>query len=167
MSIPAFIHRIYLSRGHNFFGRHGQSAGRHPMTSREAVICRAGQGLEGDRFFGYRPDYAGQVTFFAWDTYLGAKRNFPSAGVEPDVFRRNVVVDGLPLNDLVGTRFLLGGIEFEGVAEARPCYWMNSAVAPGAEEWLRGRGGLRAKIRTDGELRCGAAAFCAPEFLPL
>ena len=33
---------------------------------------------------------------------------------------------------------------------------MNHAVAPGAEEWLKGRGGLRARILTDGELALGA-----------
>jgi MOSC domain-containing protein YiiM len=39
------------------------------------------------------------------------------------------------------------------VEECRPCYWMNRAIAPGAEEFLKGRGGLRAKILCDGELR--------------
>ena len=37
--------------------------------------------------------------------------------------------------------------------------WMNSAVAPGAEDWLFGRGGLRAKVLSDGVLHAGAAAL--------
>jgi MOSC domain-containing protein YiiM len=49
------------------------------------------------------------------------------------------------------------GVRFAGVEECRPCYWMNQAVAPGAEAWLQGRGGLRAKIITDGWLSRGAA----------
>jgi hypothetical protein len=30
---------------------------------------------------------------------------------------------------------------------------MNTALGPGAEDWLKGRGGLRARILTDGMLR--------------
>jgi hypothetical protein len=39
---------------------------------------------------------------------------------------------------------------------------MEQAVAPGVEEWLRGHGGLRAKILSDGPLAVGAATLeCA------
>ncbi len=72
-----------------------------------------------------------------------------------DALRRNVMVSGLDLSALVGRGFRLQGVLFEGVSEAKPCYWMNDAVAPGAEQWLRGRGGLRARIRSDGELCVG------------
>jgi MOSC domain-containing protein YiiM len=34
-----------------------------------------------------------------------------------------------------------------------PCFWMDKAFAPGAEEALEGQGGLRARILTDGILR--------------
>jgi MOSC domain-containing protein YiiM len=40
-----------------------------------------------------------------------------------------------------------------GMVEAKPCYWMDEALAPGAEEALRGLGGLRAKVLTSGQLR--------------
>jgi len=76
-------------------------------------------------------------------------------------------VEGMDLNALIGVRFTLGGIEFEGMDEARPCHWMNAVVAPGAEAWLRGRGGLRARIHTDGELGCGPAELAAHQLLAL
>jgi MOSC domain-containing protein YiiM len=63
------------------------------------------------------------------------------------------MVRGVDLNDLIGKAFTLQGIQFQGTEECRPCYWMNSAIGPGAEEWLRGRAGLRAKILSDGTLR--------------
>lgn len=50
----------------------------------------------------------------------------------------------MDLNRLIGQRFSLQGIEFEGVEECRPCYWMDQAIAPGAENYLKGHGGLRA-----------------------
>lgn len=151
----AAIRHLFISRGHNFFGRHGQPAGEHPAIDVPRVKCRAGWGLEGDRFYGYRPGYKGQVTFFAWEVYEAVKREFRVPQLSPSAFRRNVVVSGLDLKGLIGRRFVLGGVEFEGTAEARPCYWMNSAVAPGAEDWLKGRGGLRAIVLTDGELVAG------------
>ena len=144
------IRQIFISPGHNFFGRYGEPAGEHPVRDVALAKCRAGWGLEGDRFYGYRPDYKGQVTFFARETLLAAREKFALPALSPGLFRRNVVTDGLDLNSLIGRRFTLGGVEFEGTGEARPCHWMNQVIAPGAEEWLVGRGGLRAKVLSDG-----------------
>jgi len=36
---------------------------------------------------------------------------------------------------------------------------MNNAIAAGAEDFLRGRGGLRARILTNGRLQAGGAAL--------
>lgn len=164
----AVIRHIFISPGHNFFGRFGQAADTHPTRDVATVNCRAGWGLEGDRFYGYRPDYKGQITFFAWEVYEGAKREFDVPELKPDAFRRNVLVEGIELSALVGRRFTLGGVEFEGTGESRPCHWMNGVVAPGAEDWLRGNGGLRAKILSDGALAVGKVAFRTEQmFLPI
>lgn len=120
------------------------------------VRCKAGWGIEGDRFFGRRPDYKGQVTFFSWETFEAVKQELAVPQLSAAAFRRNIVIEGVDLNTLVGVRFSIGGVEFGGTEESRPCYWMNAAVAPGAEDWLRGRGGLRARVLTDGELSRGA-----------
>lgn len=167
MKSAILIRHIFISAGHNFFGRHGQPAGDAPAVDVRSVQARAGYGLQGDRFYGYRPDYNGQVTFFEWDVYEQAKQEFGVPRLKADAFRRNVIVEGIHLNALIGSRFSLGGIDFEGVSEAKPCYWMNQVVAPGAEQWLRGRGGLRAKILTDGELHAGPAELFAHGLLAL
>jgi hypothetical protein len=39
---------------------------------------------------------------------------------------------------------------------------MNRAIAPGAHEFLKGRGGLRAKILCDGQLRSTANSHPDP-----
>jgi MOSC domain-containing protein YiiM len=161
------IRHIFISPGHNFFGRHGQPAGTHEATDARAVKCRAGWGIEGDRFYGYRPNYKGQITFFEWEVYEGVKRQFNVPDLSPNAFRRNAIVEGIHLNQLVGMRFTLDGVEFEGMVESTPCAWMDTVVASGAEKWLRGRGGLRAKILTDGVLRCGPAELYAHGLLEL
>jgi MOSC domain-containing protein YiiM len=157
------IHGLYVSPGHNFFGHHAAPPGAHPTLAAGRIQCRAGRGIEGDRFFGYRPDYAGQITFFAWETFTAIRDAFGVAALSPNVFRRNVVLAGADLNALIGARFSMGGVTFAGTGEARPCHWMNHAVAPGAEEWLKGRGGLRARVLTDGELGLGAAELVVVE----
>ena len=153
------IHHLYISPGHNFFGRHGMPAAAHATEAVDQVTCRAGRGIEGDRFLDYKEDYKGQITFFAWETYTAIKAALKVPALSPSAFRRNVLIEGLDLNALIGRRFRLGGITFEGTVEAKPCYWMEQAVAPGAEAWLLGRGGLRAKILTDGVLTKGPMEF--------
>ena len=64
-----------------------------------------------------------------------------------------MITEGADLNALIGQRFIVQGVEFEGVCECSPCYWMDRAIAPGAEEALKGRGGLRARILSNGVLR--------------
>ncbi|HEY2103589.1 MAG TPA: molybdenum cofactor biosysynthesis protein, partial [Chthoniobacterales bacterium] len=71
--------------------------------------------------------------------------------------RRNVITRGADLNELIGQEFELQGVRFSGTEECRPCYWMDRAIAPGAEQFLKGRGGLRARILSDGQLRAPTA----------
>ncbi|MFA6288758.1 MAG: molybdenum cofactor biosysynthesis protein [Opitutaceae bacterium] len=149
------IEHLFLSSGHNYFGHHGQPAGQSPTTEVDSVECVAGRGLRGDRFFDYKEDYKGQITFFSGEVYdeLCAAL-FPASAFRPppSETRRNVITRGIDLNTLIGKTFELQGVRFEGVSECSPCYWMDQAFAPGANDFLKGRGGLRAKILTDGWL---------------
>jgi hypothetical protein len=144
---------IFISPGHNFVGHHEQSAGTHPTISVGAIECVAGKGLFGDRFFGFKENYKGQVTFFSSEVFEDVCQKLGAGGKSPGVTRRNVITRGVDLNSLVGKKFVIQGVEFEGVCECSPCHWMNHAIATGAEGALRGRGGLRARILTDGVLR--------------
>jgi MOSC domain-containing protein YiiM len=64
-----------------------------------------------------------------------------------------VITLGTDLNALIGVEFEIQGVRFAGTGESAPCEWMNLAFAPGAEEFLKGKGGLRAKILSTGILR--------------
>lgn len=144
---------LFVSPGHNYFGRHGQEAGQHEQVEVEEIECVAGQGIRGDRFFGYKENYKGQITFFAMEVFDALSRDLRLPDARPEATRRNVFTRGADLNALVGSEFEVQGVRFAGVEECRPCYWMDGALLPGAEEWLRGRGGLRARILGDGVLR--------------
>ncbi len=148
------IRHLFVSPDHNYFGHHGQPAGAHSIVPVSKVECVAGRGLRGDRFFDYKPDYKGQVTLFAWETFKALKAALPQA--EPAALRRNVMVEGVSLEALIGVEFSLQNVRLLGVEECRPCYWMDQAIGPGAEEWLKGRGGLRCRILNDGWMSAAA-----------
>lgn len=152
------VARLFVSPGHNYFGHSGRPAGEHPILAVPEVECVAGRGLRGDRFFDYKPDYKGQITFFAGEIYDELCVLLQTWDREPSAFRRNVITRGVDLNTLIGAEFEIQGVRFLGCAECSPCYWMDRAFAPGAEAALKGRGGLRAKILTDGVLRVDARA---------
>lgn len=147
------ILEIHISPGHNFFGHFGNPPGTHPTIVLEKVECVAGKGLRGDRFFEYKKNYKGQITFFAAEVYNDLCEHLNIHDKESKVLRRNVLTSDANLNELIGNEFNLQGIRFEGVAECSPCFWMNDAFGAGAEEYLRGRGGLRARILSSGILR--------------
>ena len=148
------VEHLFISPGHNFYGRQGQTPGSHPLLRVQKIDCVAGRGIKGDRFFDYKPDYKGQITFFAAEVFDLICTELNLEGADPAALRRNVITRGPDLNQLIGTEFTLQGLQFLGIEECRPCSWMNIALRhPGAEQWLRGRGGLRAKILTDGPLQ--------------
>lgn len=147
------VRHIFISPGHNFFGRYGQTAGTHPVVEVEAVECVPGYGLKGDRFYGYRPDYKGQVTFFSEEIWNEFRASFGECTAPVSSLRRNIVLHGADLNTLIGRTFSLQGVEFGATEECRPCHWMNQVLAPGAEDWLKGRGGLRCRVLSPGTLR--------------
>ena len=161
MSPPTLlVHRIFISDGHNFFGRHGRAPATHAIREVAAVECVAGRGLRGDRFFDSPENHKGQVTLFALETFEALRLALERPEAAASALRRNLLVSGAELNEFVGCEFELQEIRLIGVEECRPCYWMNTAIGPGAEDWLRGRGGLRCRILTSGWLRTRVEAPC-------
>jgi hypothetical protein len=152
ISMPDLLH-LYISPAHNYFGHHGQPPGDAPMVESDHLECVAGHGIRNDRFFDFKDDYKGQITFFSREVYDDLCNILHIHDKPPSVFRRNVIISGIDLATWFNSQFELQGIQFQGRGECTPCYWMDHAFGPGAEEALQGRGGLRAVILTDGMLR--------------
>ena len=158
-----FIRQIFISPGHNYFGRHGRAPDNFPLIEVERIECVTGSGIRGDRFYDYRDDYKGQITLFSWEVFEGLLAHFGLTNKSAGDLRRNVVVSGANLNELIGEEFSIQGVRLLGTAHCKPCYWMNQAVAPGAEEFLQGNGGLRAQILSDGIISVGDAQLVLAE----
>jgi hypothetical protein len=148
---------LYISPSHNFFGHHGQPPGDAPTVEVDRIECVAGRGIRNDRFFDFKENYKGQITFFSQEVYEDLCRALQIRDKPPSVLRRNVITSGVDLTAWFDAEFDLQGVRFRGVGECKPCYWMDRAFGPGAEQALQGRGGLRAIILSDGVLRAAPA----------
>ena len=124
----------------------GSSQALGPVDFVRAV---AGGGLEGDRHF--RPEgqrRGGALTLIEAE----ALEAVALTGVQS---RRQVVVRGVRLNDLVGKRFMVGAVECLGVELCEPCLHLQSLTRPGIIDDLVHRGGLNADILTTGTIAVG------------
>jgi hypothetical protein len=151
MSAMEICH-LFISTGHNFVGHHGREPNTHPMIEISEIECLAGRGIDGDRYFDFKDDYKGQITFFSLEVFDELCSALQIQACSPALARRNVITRRIDLNEFIEEEFELQGVHFLGMEECRPCYWMDQAFAPGAQEFLKGRGGLRAKILSDGKL---------------
>ena len=147
------ICQLFISPGHNFVGHHGQPPGTNPIVAMREVECVAGRGLCGDRYFDRAENHKGQITFFSLEVFEALRREMNLPDAQPQATRRNAFTRGVDLNALISQEFEVQGVRFFGVEESKPCDWMNLVIGPSAREWLKGRGGLRARILTDGVLR--------------
>lgn len=160
---PIQIHGLYTAPEHRVFGiKEGNVSGEDLLSHKEANLI-ADAGIEGDRFCKHRPDYNGHITFFSrevWDEVSKELKLPQTAG--PQLARRNVVVSGVDLKALYGQPFEINCIQFEGTVHCAPCPAMNRSICEGATKVLRGRGGLRAQVKSDGVLKCGPSELIAP-----
>jgi MOSC domain-containing protein YiiM len=161
------IRQIFISEGHNYFGHHGRAPDDHPLIEVPQIECVAGHGIRGDRFYDYQDDYKGQITFFSFEVFEKLAQHFGLTAKSAGAARRNVIVSGVELNDLIGEEFSIQGVRLHGTAQCKPCYWMDQAIAPGAEKFLQGNGGLRAQILSDGVIAVGDAqlVLAAPRLI--
>jgi MOSC domain-containing protein YiiM len=119
------------------------------ITPVSSVTALAGRGLVGDRHFS--EDAWGKAL-----TLIEAEA-LADVGLSGAQSRRQLVVRGVRLNDLVGRRFRVGDVECAGLELCEPCAHLQRLTRPGIIKDLIHRGGLRADILSDGQIRVGDA----------
>ncbi len=142
------------------------SAKMETVTEVRAV---PGRGLEGDRYFmgtGFyseRPSHGGrEVTLVEVESVEALDTGVLSAAGErlgiklaaADT-RRNIATSGVPLNHLVDREFWVGSVLMRGTRLCEPCKHLDDLTQPGVMGGLVHRGGLRARILTEGVIRPG------------
>lgn len=121
----------------------------------ETARARAGEGLEGDRHTtgkGTFPSGLPGSALTLIEAEVCESLNPPLRG---DEHRRNLVTRGIDLNGLVGHKFTVGETRCRGMRLCEPCTVIDRYASRPVLRALVHRGGLRADILGDGELRVG------------
>jgi MOSC domain-containing protein YiiM len=84
---------------------------------------------------------------------IAALAHLPS--VAPETLRRNLVVSGLNLAALRDQPLRVGDALLRITVPCAPCSRMESALAPGAYNAMRGHGGWCADVLTPGRIKTG------------
>jgi hypothetical protein len=133
------------------------------MVRVDRAMARAGRGLEGDRYFEQRGTFSNARARGRDLTLIEAEKldglDLPGGRLAPEDARRNVVTRGIDLNAMVGQRFTIGAVECFGQRFCEPCAHLERLTAksgrPGTLRALIHKGGLRADVLSDGEIRAG------------
>ena len=139
-----------------------------PVRRVDAAQALAGRGLEGDRYadgagsFSRWPGKGRDVTLIDAAALADAESEFGVAVAEGQ-HRRNLVVAGVPLDDLRGVPFQIGGARFEGVRACAPCNYLARVTGQDRIfDALVRRGGLRAAVVASGPIRESDAVTWEP-----
>lgn len=133
-----------------------------PMKSFSELTLLAGRGIEGDRycigqesgFYSHKPEEGRQITLFEIETLEALARDAKIV-LTPEEHRRNVTVEGVPLNHLVGRKFWLGETLLEATRLSTPCRHIEEILGKAVFDPLINRSGLNCRILTGGIVRVG------------
>ena len=113
------------------------------------------QGIVGDRHFREFNDPFSQLTLIESENidYYNLKYKLDIPYID---FRRNIVTEGIELNELVGKKILIGDVRVEGIDLCRPCRHLNEILNQNniLKEFLR-KGGLRCQILSSSSINVG------------
>ena len=71
-------------------------------------------------------------------------------------FRRNIITEGINLNELVGSEFFIGNVKVKAHDPCRPCkYLQESLKQKNLVKELLHKAGLRCEILTSGKIFVG------------
>src|SRR5947207_7284906 len=109
-----------------------------PMELVPAIEAVAGEGLRGDRYgagvgsaqFKGRRKPENEVTLIAREAIEAANNEF-NLTIEHLETRRNLLIQGVPLNDLVGKTFRVGAAVLKGLELCVPCGYLEKRTFPG------------------------------------
>ena len=122
------------------------------LESVERATVQTNYGLQGD--WRSRRNRSGQLTLIEAEV-LTEVEHLLGAPIPPGASRRQVVVRGVNLNDLIGQRIRIGEVHVFVETPCDPCSRMEETIGAGARNALEGRGGVRCFVLAGGELAVG------------
>jgi len=142
--------------------RHARPKG--PMELLETVEVTLDGGLDGDCRGRVKPNGRGrrQVTLMERGDWQAAMTELGQA-IPWQERRANLLLDGIDIPQVPGTRIRIGTVELEITVECDPCFRME-AVAPGLEAALTPdwRGGACTRVKAGGRIALGDVVTIIP-----
>ena len=125
------------------------------MKNVESVESIAGKGLLNDRHYKENNDKKSQLTLIEIEN-INYFNKISGSVILPKDFRRNIITEGIKLNELVGSEFLIGEVKVKAHDLCRPCKYLQESLKQKnlVKELLR-RGGLRCEILINGTISIG------------
>jgi hypothetical protein len=130
-------------------------AAGEPVVRLDSARARTGQGLDGDRHTTGKGTFPSGLPGSALTLIEAEVCESFDPPLRADEHRRNLVTRGIDLNRLVGCEFKIGTTRCRGTRLCEPCTVIDGYAKRPVLRALVHRGGLRADILDDGELRVG------------
>lgn len=122
----------------------------------------AGKGIVGDRYYSAQgtfserlkdlPDF--ELTLIEQEQ-IQRFNDITSLDYSGYDFRRNIVTEGINLNELVDKTFTVGNVSCRGIRLCEPCGHLAKQLGTEILDHMINRGGLRAQILSDGQIQLG------------
>ena len=125
------------------------------MESVNSVEVVAGKGIVKDRRFKENNNKIEQITLIEIEN-INYYNRLTGTSISSIDFRRNVITEGIKLNELLNKEFLIGEIRIKAHDLCRPCKYLQERLKQGniIKEFLY-RGGLRCEILNSGKIIVG------------
>jgi MOSC domain-containing protein YiiM len=121
-------------------------------------------GLEGD--WRSRSGRGRQVTLIAAESLVQVAETLGLDAIPDGASRRQIVIAGLSLDSLLGRRLRLGPVLVQLTETCEPCQNMERKIGRGAQEAMRGHGGVCARVLEGGLLHAGDPVELLPDIRP-
>lgn len=146
--------------------RMGEVVSIHVVRSRggaaepvDRVMVQTNYGLAGD--WRSRRNGAGQVTLIEAEALEEVARR-TGHPVQSGASRRQIVVQGMRLTDLLWQRISVGAVHLFVEDRCDPCKRMEATIGVGARQAMEGQGGVRCLVLQGGELCIGDMVRAEP-----
>ena len=125
------------------------------MLNVSSIEALAGKGLLNDRKFMNDNNNKSQLTFIEIENINYINKILVSKIPAID-FRRNIITQGVNLNDLNGKEFFVGPVKIKAHDLCRPCKYLQQLLnQKDLMKELLFKGGLRCEILIDGKISIG------------
>ena len=125
------------------------------MKSTNTAEVVANKGIVNDRYFKENNHKKSQITLIEIENINYYNKTFGTS-ILPADFRRNIITEGIKLNELVGSEFFIGDIKVKAHDLCRTCKSLQDSLKQKSLiKTMMRKSGIRCEILTSGKIFVG------------